>query len=255
VGCFSLNGSKNLSAGGEGGFLLTNNRDIFENALSVAMYGKNVSGKDHPPSHITRLGWMYRIQELPAAFARSQLKRLDEYNEIRTRNAEYLSYGLSEIKGIRTPIIPSDRTHAWFGYRLKFDTEEATMEMPVRKFREAIEKALFKEGVPVGQADKMPLFQHPLFQNKNEYSRHCPWSCNLNQNEPQQFDTSDFVNVHRLMDDYTLLRGIHPPNDTELMDLYLEAFHKVFDNLQEVLDKADSLPMPVNNCEMFGGYY
>ncbi len=255
VGCFSLNGSKNLSAGGEGGFLLTNEQAIYEKALSVAMYGKNVSINKYPKNYITNLGWMYRIQEIPAAIARSQLKRLDEYNAIRIQNSEYLTKGLSGIKGIQTVEVPDDRTHVYFTYRLRFDPNIFEFNMSSRKFREAIEKAIFMEGVPIGQTDKIPLYKHPLFHEKTAYGKKCPWSCTFNKTEPQPLDDNLFVNVNQLFDDYTVIRGIHAPNNTSLMDLYLEAIHKVFHNLEEVIDKANDLDSPSNNCELFGGYH
>jgi len=203
---------------------------------------------------ITGMGWMYRIQEIPAAIARTQLKRLDEYNATRTQNAEYLTKGLSGINGIQTPVVPDDRTHVYFTYRLRFDPEKIGIDLSGRKFREAIEKALFMEGVPVGQSDKMSLYKHPLFREQMGYGKHCPWSCGFYSNDPQPLDDDLFTHVNRLFENYTVIRGIHAPNSTPLMDLYIEAVEKVFHHLDEVIEKTGDLDLPSNNCEMFGGY-
>ena len=45
------------------------------------------------------LGWNYRYQELPAAVARSQLRRLDDYTANARRNAAILNDGLSALTG------------------------------------------------------------------------------------------------------------------------------------------------------------
>ena len=45
------------------------------------------------------IGWNYRTQELPAAFARSQLKRLPHYNAIGQRNGAYLTAGTGQDPG------------------------------------------------------------------------------------------------------------------------------------------------------------
>jgi len=37
---------------------------------------------------------------------------------------------------------------------------------------------------------------------------------------------------------------IYPPNDLKLMELYIEAFNKVFDNLDEVLESAKNIEFP-----------
>lgn len=255
VACFSLNGSKNLNAGGDGGFLLTNSKTIYQKALSVAMYGKSVSTDKSQGNNINSLGWMYRIQEIPATIARSQLQRLDEYNAIRTQNAEYLTKGLSEFKGLISPKVPDDRTHVYFTYRLRFDPDVLGIQLSRQKFREAIEKALFAEGVPMGQSDKLPLYKYPLFRDKTGYGKQCPWSCNFNTNKPQALDDNLFPHVNQLFEDYTVIRGIHAPNNTDLMDLYLEAMGKVYHHLEEVIGKAETLELPSNNCELFGGYY
>ena len=183
------------------------------------------------------------------------MKRLDEYNTIRNQNSEYLTKGLSGIKGIQTPIVPGDRTHAYFMYRLRFDPEILGIDIPRRKFREAIEKALFMEGVPVGQSDKIPLYKHPLFQKKTGYGKNCPWSCSFYSNDPQPLNDDLFVHVNELFEDHTLIRGIHPPNDISLMDLYIEAVEKVFQNLDEVIEKGTNLELPVYNCELMSGYF
>lgn len=255
IACFSLNGSKNLCSGGEGGFLLTNDQAIYEKALSVAMFGEDIATKKYREDYTTNLGWMYRIQEIPAAIARTQLERLDEYNSIRIQNAEYLTKGLSGIRGIQTPIVPGDRTHVYFLYRLRFDPAILGIELPRRKFREVIETALSMEGVPVGQSDKIPLYKHPLFQNKTGYGKNCPWSCNFYTNDPQPFNDDLFVHVNSFFEDHTVIRGIHPPNDISLMDLYIEAVEKVFHNMDEVIEKGVNLEPPSYNCESTSGYF
>ncbi len=257
VGCFSLNGAKNLTAGGEGGFLLTDDTDLYERAIAAATFGKGKrDGTEHSnPALVFHPGWMYRIQELPAAIALSQLPRLDEYNALRIANAEYLSKGLSGTRGIKVQLVPPDRTHVYYTYRLRFDPAALGIDIAVREFREAIEKALFAEGVPAGQADKHPLHLHPVFRDRIGHGRGCPWNCRQDADGPATPVEVAFEHVGRLFDDHTVIRGVHPPNGTALMDLYLEAVHKVFDHLEEVLEKAGSFDPPSNNCEMFGGYF
>ena len=55
------------------------------------------------PYTVHSVGWNYRSNELSAAFARSQLRRLDEYTEIAQRNGRYLNAALSRIPGILPP--------------------------------------------------------------------------------------------------------------------------------------------------------
>ncbi|MGH2821990.1 MAG: DegT/DnrJ/EryC1/StrS family aminotransferase, partial [Thermoleophilaceae bacterium] len=107
---FSLNGAKNLSAG-EGGLFVTDDEQVHLAARRLAIFGE-----DTPPlekgefrafwSH--GIGWNYRTHELTAALARSQLRRLDGYNETARRNAALLTDGLRQLPGIQPPEIPDD---------------------------------------------------------------------------------------------------------------------------------------------------
>ncbi|MFQ6078263.1 MAG: DegT/DnrJ/EryC1/StrS family aminotransferase, partial [Thermodesulfobacteriota bacterium] len=113
VGCFSLQGSK-LMVAGEGGILVTNNTKYYERAIMLGHYERIPSltlpdytkyqwmGKEVPP---ICFGYKYRIHPLGAAIARVQLKHLDERNDIRRKNLEYLSQGLKDIKGVDPPYI------------------------------------------------------------------------------------------------------------------------------------------------------
>ena len=74
---FSLNGQKLLSAG-EGGLFVTRDREVWERAAAVQQFGeiRTPDGPRNPDA--AGMGWMYRMPELTAAFARAQLGRLPE---------------------------------------------------------------------------------------------------------------------------------------------------------------------------------
>ena len=84
VGCFSLNSSKILT-GGEGGLLVADDPDIIQRARRLRTFGEDIpelgklTGWNFRPYTVHSVGWNYRHQEMPAALARSQLKRLPEY--------------------------------------------------------------------------------------------------------------------------------------------------------------------------------
>ncbi|MCX7920859.1 MAG: DegT/DnrJ/EryC1/StrS family aminotransferase [Clostridia bacterium] len=254
MACFSLNGSKNLS-GGEGGLFVTDNDDLLNSAASVAMFGEIIKSGEARKYNASHVGWMYRIQEFSAAFARSQLRRLDEYNAIRKRNCEYLTERLSKIKGIKTVEVPDDRTHVYFMYRVRFDPHEAGYDIHPRKFREIVEKALYAEGVLVGQSERAPVMAQDVFQKQVGYGKGCPWKCTL-AGRKVEYVVEDYPEAVSLCNDYTLVRGIHAPNGLELMKAYVEAFEKVFNNLDEAIDAAEKVSHnPAYTCELFGGIF
>ncbi len=137
-GC-SLNGSKPLSALGEGGLFTTDDELRRDHAARVLMFGEdeghNRGGRDY---NARIMGWNYRIDLLAAAFARSQLDRLDDMSRQRGQNGAALTAALSGIPGIRTPAIPYDATHVYFFYPLLVQPEALDAHMlPVAAFREA----------------------------------------------------------------------------------------------------------------------
>ena len=92
VGCYSLNSSKILS-GGEGGLLVADDPEILARARRLRTFGEDIpelaklTGWNFRPYTGYSIGWNYRHQEMPAALARSQLKRLPEYIAIGQQNA------------------------------------------------------------------------------------------------------------------------------------------------------------------------
>ena len=124
---FSLNQTKNLAAG-EGGLFVTDDPELFAVARRFSNRGEPVPnigpGEFRIKSYVSHgLGWNYRLQELPAAVARSQLRRLDAYTQNAQRNAAILNEGLSAMTGLTTPYVPADRTSVFYKYRLGFDRE------------------------------------------------------------------------------------------------------------------------------------
>lgn len=118
------------------------------------------------------LGYMYRNQELPAALARGQLRHLDNYNAVRKANVQFLSRELAKIPGVVPPYCPQECGHVYFMYNVRFDPAAAGVQCEPRKFRIAVEKALYREGVLVGQWQTMPVPAQDLVQEQARVRRH-----------------------------------------------------------------------------------
>jgi perosamine synthetase len=253
VGTFSLNNFKNL-CGGEGGLFTTNDEDLREKGALIRCFGDEVDEVSKRRKYnASILGYMYRNQELPAALARAQLKRLDEYNAVRIANAEYLTKELGKIAGVIPPYCPPDCTHVYFMYNVRFDPKAAGVEADPRRFRVAIEKALYKEGVLVGQWQTMPVPAQDIFQSKLGYggSSH-PWAINEAKGVKYDYNPAQFPVAQALCDSYTIVHGIHAPNGRELMEKIVAAFAKIFSNLAQAMDHADDEIYPGADGKLYG---
>jgi dTDP-4-amino-4,6-dideoxygalactose transaminase len=115
---FSFQASKNMTCG-EGGIVCTNDHRLAVACDSLTWAGRKVG---RPWYEFHRLGWNYRLTEFQAAILRCQLRRLDEQNRLRMKNAKSLSGKLGEIDGIR-PLVQDSRTtvHGYHIYMFRYD--------------------------------------------------------------------------------------------------------------------------------------
>ena len=239
AGAFSLNNLKNL-CGGEGGLFVTNNDDILKKGDLVRYFGDECDEATlRQKYNASILGYMYRNQELPAALARGQLRHLHELNATRIRNADYLSRELGKIPGVVPPCCPPDYKHVYWFYAVRFDPQAAGIDTDPRRFRIAVEKALAKEGVLVGQWQTIPVPAQDVFQSMIGIGKRYPWAINEAKGVSYRYDPRDYPVARAFCDNYTNVHSIHPPNGLDLNEKVVAAFHKVFANLGEVMDHAD----------------
>jgi hypothetical protein len=138
-------------------------------------------------------------------------------------------------------------------YNVRFDPTAAGVKAEPRRFRIAVEKALYKEGVLVGQWQTMPVPAQDLFQSKLGYGGSSyPWRVNEAKGIVYDYSPSRFPVAQMLCDTYTVVHGVHAPNGRALMDRILAAFHKVFGNLDQALAHADDEIYPGADGKLYG---
>lgn len=245
AGC-SLNGSKPLSALGEGGLFTTDDEMRRDHAARVLMFGEDEGRHRGGRDYDARImGWNYRIDLLAAAFARSQLDRLDEMSRQRSQNGAALTTALSGIPGIGTPTVPYDATHVYFFYPLLAQPEALdTGALPIGAFRDALIECLTAEGVNAQRWQPRPLPAQTLFQRQRGYGRGCPWTCGHArpgiEYAGEDYPVAADICERRLVLGQTF-SSLGPPNDVHLMHRYADAFYKVLvEHRGELLARASS---------------
>ncbi|MDP8285737.1 MAG: DegT/DnrJ/EryC1/StrS family aminotransferase [Candidatus Electryonea clarkiae] len=237
MAAFSLNGCKQLTCG-EGGFFVTDNSNWNETADMVRCFGEKVKKVGKRDYNAYGMGWMYRSTELNAALGRSQLKRLDKYMLHRIKNCEYLTKELGKIEGVLPPVVPPDRSHMYWAYAVRIKGDRLGLKIPNGEFRKKVMLALSAEGVPVGQWQTRPVPGQLLFQQKQGYGKGCPWNCKYAGKV--DYNVKKYPNTNQFIDEYLTIGSPNPPtiaklSGLELMERYVEAFRKVFRNIDEVL--------------------
>jgi len=237
MAAFSLNGTKNLP-GGEGGLLNTNSDGFADRAESLRTFNEIELDPHFRGRNLSEFGWNYRPQEFTSAFAKARIKRLDAENAIRQENAAYLTKHLSQIKGVIPPHVPPDRTHVYHMYRVRLDPGALGLSVDARTFRRKVQKALSAEGVPVGGWKAMPIPSQNLFKLKIGYGKGCPWSCPHSRREIV-YRGDDYPETLKMLDDsFVLGSAIYPANGLELMKHFVNAFEKVFADVEQLMKVA-----------------
>jgi dTDP-4-amino-4,6-dideoxygalactose transaminase len=236
VAGFSTQMTKTLTTGSEGGLFVADDELYHKRAGLLQYFGELVvPGREREEQEYNAygLGWMYRGDVFGQAFVRSQLKRLDANNALRIQNCNFLTAHLSRIKGIETPYVPPERETVYYNYVVGVKPEALGLDISLRTLREKVQEALRAEGMHVGQWQRTPVPAQKIFQDQVGYGKGCPWKCG--HGRPVEYRTESYPNAEAFIDSHFYIFDVNPPNDLNLMNLYVEAFEKVMDNISELI--------------------
>lgn len=177
--CFSI-GAKKTWTSGEGGFLITNDPEIFIRATLLGHFEVRAKQaiervkKDgytkiaQKYEHFTSgYGENYRMHPYSAAMAYAFLTK--EWKLIVKKRAESLKYfadGLKRIKGIEPPKV--DKNYflgSMYGFKAKLLPKEINYCGPIEKLIDALRA----ENIHVKLPDSLPLHENQLFIENNYY--------------------------------------------------------------------------------------
>jgi dTDP-4-amino-4,6-dideoxygalactose transaminase len=119
IACFSLYATKNITSG-EGGIITTNNEQYCKLARMFRNHGQDGSSK----YRYQDMGFNYRMMDISAAIAIEQLKKIDMFNEIRKKNANFLTDSLKGIPGLITPFEKPNHKNVFHQYTILVDSKK-----------------------------------------------------------------------------------------------------------------------------------
>ncbi|MBT6053338.1 MAG: LegC family aminotransferase [Candidatus Scalindua sp.] len=95
AGCFSFNGNKIITAGG-GGMVVTDDDDLSNKIRHLTTQAKRDSFEyDHD-----EVGYNYRLNNIQAAMGVAQMEKIDDFVQVKRKNANYYIELLANIKGL-----------------------------------------------------------------------------------------------------------------------------------------------------------
>lgn len=145
---FSFYPGKNLGALGDGGAVVTDDRELAAKVRAIANYG-SVAKYNHQ-----YLGTNSRLDEIQAAFLRIKLKSLDEKNAFRRQVADRYLKEIVNPK-IKLPQVGENRTHVWHLFPVMVEDKSA-----FKAFLESNEIG-YNEHYPI------PIHKQGAYKNSN----------------------------------------------------------------------------------------
>ncbi|NHZ85348.1 MAG: aminotransferase class I/II-fold pyridoxal phosphate-dependent enzyme [Planctomycetia bacterium] len=167
-GIFSFQSSKNLSAG-EGGAIVSNDKNFMDACFSYANCGRVRGGKWYEHQH---LGGNFRLNSMAASLLLAQLNTIERDMDLRDKNRTILDNAISEIDGLNiTKMYPKTTRSANHLYLLRYNKDKFN-----GIHRDKFFKAMQAEGVYT-YGGYTPLYRERLFAvDSGEY----PWLENIN---------------------------------------------------------------------------
>tara|TARA_Y100000768_G_scaffold113577_1_gene83727 strand:- start:3928 stop:5205 length:1278 start_codon:yes stop_codon:yes gene_type:complete len=225
IGGYSLNYHKHIHTG-EGGIIVTNIDEYAERLQLIRNHAEAVVGSKGITNLANMVGYNFRLGEIEAAIGIEQLKKLDSIILSRQSIAQKLTKGLSGLKGLSTPIVSKDSTHAYYIYAMKLDIEKIGVP------RSRIIEALEAEGLKGLIGGYINIHLLPMYQNKIAYgSSGYPWSSDLCKREVS-YEKGICPNAENLQD-FNFLgfeMCLHRMNEEEITKT-VSVFKKVWSNL------------------------
>lgn len=219
IGGLSLNHHKHINCG-EGGLILTNSKDLATRSRGLRNHREVIANAHEfdAPVH-SMAGHNFRLGELEAAIARSQMRKLARQVGTRIRAAEQLTEGLSDLEGIKLPYVDPANKHVFYVYGIVLEDG-----FPVK--RNQLVHALQAEGVPslfegYQNLHRLPVFEARYLQTRlprsaSPVARSCPTAELLHDQR--------FLGVNMCAHEYS-------PDEVEQM---IRAFKKVWGQLDKL---------------------
>mgnify|MGYP001158586102 FL=1 len=170
---FSFYANKNLTTGGEGGAIATNNIDLAEKIKQLSLHGITNDGwnrfktKGNWEYDIEALGYKYNLTDYAASFGLWQISQLDQWRIRRAEIFKYYNKHLKSIEGITLPKLSNG--HSLHLFVIQLLTDKWTISR--NKFIQELNKKGIGLGVHYKPIHQLSYYKKKYSFNYNNYPR------------------------------------------------------------------------------------
>lgn len=239
MGVQSLNCNKIIQTG-EGGYVFTNDDDLALRLQLIRNHGEAVIASGMPVQDLVNMvGWNYRMTEIEAAISMTQLEKLPGLQKQRLALASHMNTHIREFHGLLPPVIQPDCEHTYYRYAIRVEPGA----LPIRT--STLVNALNAEGFD-WYAGYKPLNTYPIYQEKMAFGRQgYPFNAPFYNGDPD-YSMDSFPNVRHHLQYSFSTEDVRPPLTFEDMDSMLQAFRKVYENLDALAEYEREQPNASN---------
>ncbi|MEP4247364.1 DegT/DnrJ/EryC1/StrS family aminotransferase [Tateyamaria sp.] len=169
AGCFSLNSQKHITAG-EGGFVLTNDKDDYFRCHNFSDKHRNRFRSPSPEHAIYNgVGLSLRMSELQGAMILAQLPKLDGIASTRNEFGTTLDDMLKDLPGVvpQSHSMGAYPTFFFHMFSLDFDIDRDTKRAIISSVNNQVGAELDIRFGGSYSYGNVPIYKYPVFENKN----------------------------------------------------------------------------------------
>ncbi|MFI4911587.1 MAG: DegT/DnrJ/EryC1/StrS family aminotransferase [Sedimentisphaeraceae bacterium JB056] len=245
VGMFSLMTGKAFAIG-EGGILITNDREAYERAL---LWGHYIRHGNLTIEGIKEFGGLpcggakNRLNQMVSAIGIVQIDKYPAQMVEIDKAMNYFCQGLDGLPGIDVMKLPEGSTKGgWYYPHFRYKTEELG-GLSLKRFCGAIEA----EGSIAAPGCNKPLHTHPLFISMDVFGEGKP-SRIANLDDAEGFECKQSLPVSERINNEVFGIPWFKHFRKDIIDEHIAAYKKVIDSYRELLDGDD------HNDIDFGGF-
>jgi len=127
---FSFYANKNITTGGEGGALATNDSALADKVRKLSLHGMSIDGWKRFETggkwayDVSELGYKYNMTDIAASFGLEQMTHISDWHKRRIVIVKLYEEGMNDIDGIILPNHSNGSVHSWHLYVTRINPEK-----------------------------------------------------------------------------------------------------------------------------------